>query len=147
MDISALSATQYPATDLPDRNQGALALANFDQFLRLFVSQLKFQDPLSPMSGEDFLAQTAQFSTVEQLVSLNGKVAQTTALAALQGWATGAAFIGRSVTAKTVDEEGAEVETTGRVVRVDHDPREGLLLGLDNGIMCPLTDVVSVSET
>lgn len=42
-----------------------------DEFLYLLVTQLKHQDPLSPMRSEEFAAQLAQFSTVEQLVSLN----------------------------------------------------------------------------
>ena len=40
-------------------------------FLRLLVTQLKHQDPLSPISYEDFLAQLAQFSSLEQLLNIN----------------------------------------------------------------------------
>ncbi len=42
-----------------------------DQFLQLLVTQLKHQDPLSPIANEDFLAQLAQFSSVEQLRDIN----------------------------------------------------------------------------
>jgi flagellar basal-body rod modification protein FlgD len=40
---------------------------NIDQesFLRLFVSQLQFQDPLQPVDNREFLAQLAQFSSLE----------------------------------------------------------------------------------
>ncbi|MDP6418800.1 MAG: flagellar hook capping FlgD N-terminal domain-containing protein [Candidatus Krumholzibacteria bacterium] len=42
-----------------------------DDFLKLLVTQLQHQDPLSPMGNEDFLAQLAQFSSVEQLENIN----------------------------------------------------------------------------
>lgn len=38
-----------------------------DAFLKLLVAQLKYQDPLSPADPADFMAQTAQFTTVEKL--------------------------------------------------------------------------------
>ncbi|MCO4099409.1 flagellar hook assembly protein FlgD [Gemmatimonas sp.] len=42
-----------------------------DEFLKLFVAQLKNQDPTNPMDGKDMAAQLAQFSTVEQLIAMN----------------------------------------------------------------------------
>lgn len=41
-----------------------------DGFLKLMMTQLKHQDPLSPMNNKDFIAQMAQFSSVEQLKSI-----------------------------------------------------------------------------
>ncbi len=38
-----------------------------DEFLRLFVTQLRYQDPLSPLDSKDMTAQLAQFSSLEQL--------------------------------------------------------------------------------
>ncbi|MDD5307689.1 MAG: flagellar hook assembly protein FlgD [Deltaproteobacteria bacterium] len=40
-------------------------------FLKLLVAQLRNQNPLEPMSNTEFVAQLAQFSSVEQLVSVN----------------------------------------------------------------------------
>jgi len=40
------------------------------QFLQLLVAQLKEQDPLNPMDGAQFVTQLAQFSSLEQLVSI-----------------------------------------------------------------------------
>jgi flagellar basal-body rod modification protein FlgD len=41
-----------------------------DAFLKLLVAQLKYQDPMKPMDNTEFLAQTAQFTTVEKLADL-----------------------------------------------------------------------------
>lgn len=42
-----------------------------DAFLKLLVSQLRFQDPSEPVDNEAFLGQMAQFTSVEQIVKLN----------------------------------------------------------------------------
>ncbi|MDR4498620.1 MAG: hypothetical protein MRK02_12000 [Candidatus Scalindua sp.] len=42
-----------------------------EAFLRLFTTQLKNQSPMDPLKGHDFLAQLAQFSSLEQLTNLN----------------------------------------------------------------------------
>lgn len=41
-----------------------------DDFLKLLVEQLKNQNPLEPQSNEQFIAQMAQFSSLETLSSL-----------------------------------------------------------------------------
>lgn len=45
-----------------------------DDFLRMLMAQLKYQNPLSPVDGADFAAQLAQFSQLEQLLNLNQKL-------------------------------------------------------------------------
>jgi flagellar basal-body rod modification protein FlgD len=47
-----------------------------DAFLQLLVAQLKNQDPLAPSDGKEMAAQLAQFSNVEQLVTVNDTLAQ-----------------------------------------------------------------------
>lgn len=44
-----------------------------DEFLQLLVTQLQNQDPLDPMKNEDFAVNLAQFSQLEQLISINNK--------------------------------------------------------------------------
>jgi len=42
-----------------------------DSFLTLFIAQLEHQDPLNPVESQEFTAQLAQFSSLEQLYNLN----------------------------------------------------------------------------
>ena len=43
----------------------AQASVGLDEFLNIFLTQLNYQDPLEPVDNREFLAQLAQFSSVE----------------------------------------------------------------------------------
>jgi flagellar basal-body rod modification protein FlgD len=51
--------------------QEAVSALGSDVFLRLLVTQLQSQDPTNPVQNEDFVAQLAQFTTLEQTTSTN----------------------------------------------------------------------------
>jgi flagellar basal-body rod modification protein FlgD len=74
-----------------------------DEFLKLLVAQLKNQDPTNPMDGQQMAAQLAQFSSVEQLIAINEKLAAQSstdgATATAISNSTAIAAIGKSVTA------------------------------------------------
>ena len=42
-----------------------------EEFLQLLVTQFQYQDPLNPMEDKEFIAQLAQFSSLEQNMKLN----------------------------------------------------------------------------
>ncbi len=73
--------------------------ASRDQFLRLFVAQLQNQNPLDPQSGADMVAQLAQFSSVEQAVETNKRLADLVNAQDAAGAAGLANLVGREITA------------------------------------------------
>ena len=67
-------------------------------FLQVLMTQLVYQDPLKPMDNQEFMAQMAQFSSLEQTQQVNDKL---TTLIANQAALQSVGLIGRTVDVKT----------------------------------------------
>lgn len=79
--------------------QAATSAMGRDQFLKLLVTQLANQDPMSPMQGTEFVAQLATFSSLEQQMNISDRIQ---ALALSQTAAVGAqavSFVGKEILA------------------------------------------------
>lgn len=70
---------------------------DFNQFLTLLTTQLKYQDPLSPMDSTQFTAQLAQFATVEQTTNLNTSMNSLLAIEKTNQTAYAVNYIGKNV--------------------------------------------------
>ena len=77
-----------------------------DDFLQLLVTQLQHQDPLAPMEDKDFIAQMAQFTSLEQMKNMNNAVQITQATS----------YIGKQVT--WADSQGTEQTGIVTAIRI-----------------------------
>ena len=77
-----------------------------DDFLQLLVTQLQHQDPLAPMEDKDFIAQMAQFTSLEQMKNMNNAVQVTQATS----------YIGKQVT--WADSQGTEQTGIVTAIRI-----------------------------
>ncbi|TDL55927.1 flagellar hook capping protein [Paenibacillus dendritiformis] len=73
-----------------------------DEFLKILITQLQNQDPMQPMQDRDFIAQMAQFSSVEQLMNI-----QTQLGSLHQALGMSSSLIGKEITwyGKSEDKE------------------------------------------
>jgi flagellar basal-body rod modification protein FlgD len=100
-------ATVNPITAATNGSTGAAASASakladtYDSFLKLLTTQLKHQDPLSPMDSNQFISQLVEFSSVEQQIAANANLEK---LIALQSSGIAGASIG--YLGKTVEATG-----------------------------------------
>jgi flagellar basal-body rod modification protein FlgD len=91
-----------------------------DAFLKLLVTQIQMQDPLEPMGAQEYIAQLAQFSSLEQLQSANLQLA---ILQQMQGVSQAVLLIGHTI---ATGEDGPTGVVDG-VTFVDGQPK--LLIG------------------
>ena len=134
-DVSAVNAasqtTSTATTDVTkDSNQ-----VDYDAFLTLLVAQLKNQDPTEPVDAEQYLAQLASFSSVEQQIKTNDKLAEI--LAAQQiGQASG--LIGKYVAV----EGSPETYKVSSVTLADN----GVIANLEDGSKLPISPGVQIFD-
>lgn len=73
--VTAPGAATGPATAVKDGAQASLT-HNYNDFLKLLMTQLKNQDPTSPMDTNQFTSQLVQYSSVEQQIATNTSLTQ-----------------------------------------------------------------------
>ncbi len=130
------TATTQPA--------GAIGKTSLDQvdFLKLFVAQLKFQDPMQPMDNYQMASQMAQFSMVEGLNKMTESIKNMETSQSSANQLQAASLVGKNVEVKgngltvsdgKVSEGYYQLEKAGRVAVNIFDSRGSLVRTLELG--------------
>ncbi|MGE5537891.1 MAG: flagellar hook assembly protein FlgD [Gemmatimonas sp.] len=95
---SSTSAATTNASVLADKSSGKNSIAgDFNSFLTLLTTQLKYQDPLSPMDTTQFTQQLAMFANVEQTSNVNTNIKSLITLSQGSQAAAAVNYIGKTV--------------------------------------------------
>ncbi len=93
-------------------------------FLKLLVTELTYQNPMEPVDNKDFIAQLAQFSSLEEMENMAQEFSQ---IAQSSKWSYGVSLIGRQVLAAA--DKG---DVKGKVISVGIEDDQ-IMLQLDSG--------------
>ena len=124
MTVTPVSSTQNNTTTVPVVN-APQTLGSAD-FMKLLAVQFQSQDPLKPMDDTAFIAQMAQFTSLQQTQTMT---TQMTKLSATQDLVAANSYLGQMV---TVDDgnggtasgivSGVQVDSTGPKIVVNNNP-------------------------
>jgi flagellar basal-body rod modification protein FlgD len=100
-DLIAQSSSNKPA------NSASKTLGK-DDFMKILITQLQHQDPSQPLQDKEFIAQMAQFTSLEQLSNMN-----TEMKALRQTMGLSPAYIGKQISWSVLDSAGKTVVKSG----------------------------------
>jgi flagellar basal-body rod modification protein FlgD len=127
------------ASSTPPAQVNGLGL---EDFLKVLLTQLTYQDPLKPLDNQEFIAQLAQFTSLEQNRQANDRLQQ---LLTIQSATQSVGLLGRTV---EVQSTTGGPNTTGEVTTLRFRQGEPLVtLRTANGSLLtdlPLSQVVLV---
>jgi flagellar hook assembly protein FlgD len=136
------NATNSASATQLSLNNGLASLAdNFQGFLTLLTTQLKNQDPTSPLDTNQFTQQITQMTGVEQQLLSNQLLQQL--VTAQGGVASAANLIGETVTAPGA--KSTDPAISGVVSAVTQSNGQTMLTIGNNQV--PLSSITGVSET
>jgi flagellar basal-body rod modification protein FlgD len=106
-----------------------------DDFLRILLTQLTHQDPTSPLEDKEFVAQMAQFSTLEQMSNMS---AEMTKVFGVMARSQAIGLLG-----KTVEIAQGDRKVSGRVEEITGSEFPQILV---EGRYYDVSQVLSVKE-
>ena len=132
---SQMSTPPVPLARVPSKTMGQT------EFLSLLVTQMRNQDPLKPVSDTEFIAQMAQFTSLEQTKEMSSDVQELRQSYALT---QGTNLLGKTVKVATSENEN-EVFTKGIVTGLEVNKDGDVSLILNNKAYA-LESVIAVNS-
>jgi flagellar basal-body rod modification protein FlgD len=129
---SLAGATDSSSSIVPQK------VLNQDDFLKLLIAQMTAQDPLKPISNTDFVAQMAQFTSLEQSRTMSTNISQ---MLSQQQLLQANGLIGRDVSLQ-VDDTTFASGTVSAVQIEGGNPKI-----IVNGVSYDLNQVITIQPT
>ncbi|GHV44706.1 flagellar hook capping protein [Synergistales bacterium] len=113
-----------------------------DAFLKLLIAELSNQDPMNPMSDREFIAQMAQFSTLEQMTNMAKAFEGVSAMETYSA----VSYVGKVVAFQFEGADGVKTPVADVVVAVWYDAKEGAILETSGYGDIPLAQIEGVTD-
>lgn len=118
-----------------------------DAFMKILMTQLQNQDPLSPMEDREFIAQMASFSTLEQMMQMTQSIDLLVQSQLVSPAIQYSHMIGRKVTFEEVDDKtGKVIGTITSTVKAVSQKDGWAILELENGEKIYADSILQVSD-
>jgi flagellar basal-body rod modification protein FlgD len=141
MTTSAINATTTTGTSTnPTSKNNTL---NQSDFLNIFVTQLKYQDPLQPMDNSQMASQMAQFSMVQSLNNMTESMKNMESSQAAVNNLQAASLVGKKVEVKgsaltlsqgTASEGSYQLDKPGKATIKIMDDKGSLVRVIESGV-------------
>jgi flagellar basal-body rod modification protein FlgD len=133
-----ISSTMYLLNHKRDERKTGDGVLGKDDFMKLLIAQLQNQDPTNPMKDNEFIAQMAQFSALEQTMNLSKAFEQFAVAQSQSQLIQYNSFIGKNVKwhemTENIDEDGKPIvnEGTGLITSAKYI-NGSIVFSLQNG--------------
>jgi flagellar basal-body rod modification protein FlgD len=117
-----------------------------DEFLKILMAQLQNQDPMNPMEDKEFISQMANFSSLEQLMSISGSIDGLVQLQSFTPVVEYSHLIGKNISYNVYDENGLLEKVDQGVVEGVSASVNGVELVLKSGDRVPVGAIVEISN-
>ena len=101
MELYPVSSSSSATASNASNTSAAQNELGKDAFLKLLTAQLANQDPLEPVDNQAFIAQLAQFSSLEQLQGVSSRLDSLLLAVGSSNQLGAASLVGKDVTFKT----------------------------------------------
>lgn len=130
-----------PSSAAPAAN-GTAGMKSED-FYKLLIAELRYQDPMQPMDNSKMVEQVAGIRNMEASTNMSTALQSVTRQ---QNFGTASNLIGKMITGKVSSSTGQEQTLQGVVTGVRFESNGSVILELDTGDALPLEGVVRVSD-
>ncbi|BAM47628.1 flagellar hook assembly protein FlgD [Amphibacillus xylanus] len=88
-----------------------------DEFLKILMTQIKNQDPLSPMDDREFISQMTTFSSLEQMMNMNESINKLVNNQMMSPVIQYSHLIGKQVSYYKIDQETGQIMEPKEIVK------------------------------
>ena len=118
-----------------------------DEFMKILMTQLQHQDPLSPMDDREFISQMATFSSLEQMMNMTNSIDMLVQSQLVSPVIQYSHMIGKEVSYQAYDQETGEKLAVEKSSVVAVSQQDGwAVLELANGEKIYADSVIQISD-